>query len=389
MPVVRGSVTAASAEVVVTGLGLVSALGPTVSANWEALLAGKTAIRLAQPFSALPVTPLAMLTKSPALLRSLLVQAVDEALADAQLALPLATCGVVIGSSRSHQAELEQLAATYHQQQRLPAELDWLALLPHNPAIAVARQIGSTGPVQAPMAACATGLWAIFQGYELIRQGQCDRALVGAVETPVTPLTLAGFERMGALAQQGCYPFDQKREGLVLGEGAAVLVLESAAAARHRQAPVYGSILGVGLSADGHHLSAPDPGRQSSKAALEACLTQAGLTANAVDYVHAHGTSTRLNDAHEASLIQQVFPSAPAVSSTKGATGHTLGASGAIGTIFCLMALRHQQLPPCTGLSQPAFALNFIRQARTQPVEVALCISFGFGGQNAVLALGR
>lgn len=383
-----GSVPVSSAEVVVTGLGLVSALGATAPASWQALLAGKTAIRLAQPFADLPVMPLAMLAKSPGQLRSLLSQAVDEALADAQLALPLTTCGVVIGSSRSHQAELEQLAAAY-QQQQLPAQLDWLRLLPHTPAIAVAHQIGSTGPVQAPMAACATGLWAIFQGSELIRQGQCDRVLVGAAETPITPLTLAGFERMGALAPQGCYPFDHHRQGLVLGEGAAVLVLESAAAARRRQAPIYGRILGAGLSADGHHLSAPDPGRQSSKAALQACLARAGLTAAAVDYVHAHGTSTRLNDAHEADLIQQVFPSAPAISSTKGATGHTLGASGAIGTIFCLMALRHQQLPPCTGLRQPAFALNFVRQAQVQPVEVALCVSFGFGGQNAVLALGR
>jgi 3-oxoacyl-[acyl-carrier-protein] synthase II len=379
----------AAPDVVVTGLGLVSALGPDAASTWSRLLSGESAIALRQPFPDLPPRPLAMTGKHPAKLQDLLDQAVQEALADAQLALPLPDCGVVIGSSRSHQATLEAQAAQYHQRNQEPPGSEWLAALPHMAAMTTARQLGCLGPVQAPMAACATGLWTIFQGWQLVRRGACDRVLVGAVEAPITPLTLAGFERMGALAEGGCYPFDRRRQGLVLGEGAAVLVMEAAAAAQARGARSYGKILGVGLTADGHHLSAPDPRRQSSEAALRACLRQANLPSAAVGYIHAHGTSTRLNDAHEAALIQQIFSEGVAVSSTKGATGHTLGASGAMGAVFSLLALHHQVLPPCVGLSEPDFALNLLRQAQPQAIQVALCLSFGFGGQNAVLALGR
>ncbi|MBD0335706.1 MAG: beta-ketoacyl-ACP synthase [Cyanobacteria bacterium Co-bin13] len=375
-------------DVVVTGIGLTSALGLDAAGNWSRLLLGETAIALRQPFAELPVMPLALIGKYPARLQDLLDLAVEEALQDSQISLPQPDCGVVIGSSRSHQATWEKLAAELRHRQ-LPAAAEWLASLPHMAATNTAHRLGSLGPVQAPMAACATGLWAIFQGWELIRRGMCDRVLVGAVEAPITPLGLAGFERMGALAQQGCYPFDRRREGLVLGEGAAVLMLESAAVAQARGARSYGKILGMGLTADGHHLSAPDPQRQSSEAALRSCLRQADLLPSEVGYLHAHGTSTRLNDSHEAALIQQVFTADVAVSSTKGATGHTLGASGAIGAVFCLLALHNQVLPPCVGLAEPAFPLNFVRQARPQATQVALCLSFGFGGQNAVLALGH
>lgn len=379
----------ASPEVVVTGIGLVSALGPDARSNWAKLLQGETAISLRQPFPELPVVPLAMIDKCPSTLQLLLDQAVNEALQDAHLQNQLPNCGVVIGSSRSHQALWEDVAAHYHQERQIPPGFDWLAMMPHMAAVTTAQCIGSTGPVLAPMAACATGLWALFQGSELIRRGACDRVIAGAVEAPITPLGLAGFQQMGALASQGCYPFDRQREGLVLGEGAAVVILESADSARQRNVPSYGRILGFGFSADGHHVSAPDPAQKSSHFALKACLQQAHLRFNEVDYIHAHGTSTKLNDAHEANLIQQVFSPELAISSSKGAVGHTLGASGSMSAIFCLLSLQQQILPPCVGLSDPAFSLNFVRQARPKAVDVALCFSFGFGGQNAVLALGR
>ncbi|ASC73617.1 3-oxoacyl-[acyl-carrier-protein] synthase 2 [Halomicronema hongdechloris C2206] len=188
------------------------------------------------------------------------------------------------------------------------------------------------------MAACATGLWCLAHGYEWIRTGRCDRILAGAVEAPITPLTLAGFEKMGALAQHGCYPFDSQRQGLVLGEGAAMLVLESAEVAQRRQAPIYGQLLGVGITADGYHVSAPDPAQRSRHTALATCLQRSQLCPDQVDWIHAHGTSTRLNDQTEAQLLQQCFPHRPAITSTKGATGHTLGASGAIGVALSLLA---------------------------------------------------
>ncbi len=236
------------------------------------------------------------------------------------------------------------------------------------------------------MAACATGLWSLAQGFELIQTG-CQRVLAGAVEAPITPLTLAGFDRMGALAQTGAYPFDRDREGLVLGEGGTVLVLESAALAMARGAKIYGQILGFGLTADAYHVSAPQPDSPAAIAAVQHCLDRSGLGPDDIDYIHAHGTATQLNDRHEAHLIQRLFPQGVPVSSTKGATGHTIGASGALGAAFCLLAMRDGLLPPCVGLRQPEFELDLISTARPASVRHALCLSFGFGGQNAVLAL--
>lgn len=370
--------------VLVTGIGVVSALG-NLAETWSRTLKGQSAIALHQPFLELDAFPLALIGDAPADLDKLRYRAVAEALQDAQLEPPLPNCGVVIGSSRSYQGQVEQVA-----QRHSPSDLSaWLSMLPHQCAIAAAHQIGATGIVQAPMAACATGLWAVAQGYELIKTGQCDRVLVGAVEAPITPLSLAGFRKMGALAATGCYPFDQQREGLVLGEAAAVLVLESASSVRQRNAKVYGQILGVGLTADGHHVSAPAPDQQAAIAAIQHCLQRSRINASDVDYIHAHGTSTRLNDQNEAALIQQLFPHAPWVSSTKGATGHTLGASGALGLSFCLLAMWHQVIPPCVGLQQAAFPINLVQQPHKAPVNVALCLSFGFGGQNAVVAVGH
>ncbi|MEO1068179.1 MAG: beta-ketoacyl-ACP synthase [Cyanobacteria bacterium J06638_6] len=367
----------------VSGLGLVTAIGPTVETTWERLLAGKSAIVLRQPFPESPLRPMALVGQQPADLHELLGPAVAAAIADAQLPRALPGCGVVIGSSRGFQGRWEQLAQG-------SADHAWLDSMPHMGAVSVARQIQSVGPVLAPMAACATGLMAIFQGYELVRRGQCDRVLVGAAEAPITPLTLAGFEQLGALATTGCYPFDPQREGLVLGEGAAVLVLESEQSLNQRGGPTpYGSILGAGFAVDAYHRTAPDPELRGSRLALKNCLYYSGLELDQVGYVHAHGTGTRLNDDHEVRLLTQGFAQLPWMSSTKGATGHTLGASGAIGAIFCLLALRHGVLPPNVGDRGESIYPKLVTEAVAAEVTGALCLSFGFGGQNGVLALGR
>lgn len=409
----------AAVEVVVSGIGLLSALG-NLESSWQHLMRGKSGIKLHQPFADIPPRPLALIGQTVGSLEKLTQKVVADALQDAGLSLSLPDCGVVIGSSRSSQSAWEHLAkrlmesrcgnierrehvefkerfspslnltlCEFPSRSPSPKLENWVDTLPHGAAIAAARQVGSTGPVMAPMAACATGIWAIAQGMELIQMGRCQRVIVGAVEVPITPLTLTGFDKMGALAKTGAYPFDKRREGLVLGEGAAVLVLESAELVTHRGAPIYGKLLGFGLTSDAYHVSAPDPNRHSAIAAVKQCLERSHLFPSDIDYIHAHGTATQLNDQNEAELIQRVFAQGVPISSTKGATGHTLGASGVLGAAFCLKALKHQQLPPCVGLRESAFELDLVTAPRQGKIRRILCLSFGFGGQNAVLALAQ
>ncbi|MEA5528814.1 beta-ketoacyl-ACP synthase [Dolichospermum sp. UHCC 0684] len=376
-------------RVVVTGIGLVSALGKSLEGSWRDLVLGKTGIKLHQLFPELGIIPLGLIAEKPSLLNTLTEIVVNSALQDAQLITPLPDCAVVIGSSRSYQASWEIMARQMYQEE---AELNldnWLNTLPQMNAIAVARQIGATAAVLAPMAACATGIWAIAQATMLIKTGQYQRVITGAIEAPITPLTIAGFRQMGALAKTGAYPFDLQREGLVLGEGGAVLILESAELATQRQAKIYGEILGFGLTADAYHGNSPEPSGKSAIMAIKQCLERSHISPTDIDYIHTHGTATQLNDRIESKIIQHLFSPKLAISSTKGSTGHTLGASGALGVAFSLMALQNQILPPCVGLQQPEFNLNFITSAQESKIQQVLCFSFGFGGQNAVIALGN
>jgi 3-oxoacyl-[acyl-carrier-protein] synthase II len=406
-------------EVVVTGIGLVSALG-TRENSWKRLLSGESRIDRHQPFLELEPRPLGLIGTKPADLITLIRQVLADALQDANLTLPLPDCGIVIGSSRGLQANLELLLrdgreatgnvrdltdrkegekgrGKKEENCQLPIpnsqfpipDSQFVNFLPHMGAIAAAREIGSGGPVLAPVAACATGIWAIAQAVELIRTGQCQRVVAGAVEAPITALTLVGFDRMGALAQTGCYPFDEGRDGFVLGEGGALFVLESADLARSRSAQIYGRVLGFGLTNDACYVNAPELGGQSAIAAVNQCLKRSNLSAVDINWIHAHGTATKLNDKHEALLIQKLFDRGVAVSSTKGATGHTLGASSALGVAFCLMSIKHQILLPCAGLKKPEFELDFVRLARSGEVRNAVCFSFGFGGQNAAIVLSK
>jgi 3-oxoacyl-[acyl-carrier-protein] synthase II len=374
-------------DVVVTGIGLVSALGDRQS-TWAKLLDGKSGIQRHQPFTDLGAMPIGLITPTPTSLQTLTTQTLRAALKDADLVQPLKDCGVVVGSSRGDQGTWEALL---EQRVNNPEHCpnNWLDTLPGGVARITAQILQTQAIVLSPMAACATGIAAIAQGYELIQREQCQRVIVGALDAPVTPLTLAGFQRLGALATTGAYPFDRQREGLVLGEGGAMLVLESAALAEARSAPIYGRIRGFGRTADGYHATAPDPTNRGAIAAVQQCLQRSGLCAADIDYIHAHGTATALNDRQEAQVIQQLFGPDVPVSSTKGATGHTLGGSGALGAAFCLMALRSGFLPPCVGLRQSDFDLNLLHQAVQGDFHTTLCFSFGFGGQNGVLALSR
>ncbi len=371
-------------EVVVTGIGLISALG-NLSQSWESLLEGKSAIKIQQPFLDLEAFPLANIDNIPTNLTELTRKIVKDALQDAQLTPPLPESGIVIGSSRGFQYILEDLIT--QRRTDVPPNNRFLESLPHQCALIASQIVGSQKMVFAPMAACATGIVAIARGFELIKMGECDRVLVGAVESPITPLTLAAFKNIGALAKTGCYPFDQRREGLVLGEGGAVFVLETAELAQKRGAKIYGEILGFGLTSDGDQITAPSLSGKGAKKAIINCLKYSNLSVNDINLIHTHGTSTLLNDRMEADLIQSLFSPSVFITSTKGATGHTLGASGALGFAFTLKTLNTQILPPCVGLQNPDFTLNFVNQAEFQKVNNALCLSFGFGGINGVISV--
>ena len=372
-------------QIVITGIGFRSAFGD-LEHTWQGLLDDRSAIRLLQPFADLPPLPLALIGSQPQDVSNLTRIVVAEAVRDAGLSLPLSACGVAIGSSRSCQSEWEKLTSNPPVK---PDLANWLDLLPHSPAIEAARYIGSQSAVLAPMAACATGIWSIAQAVGLMRAGACKRAIAGAIEAPITPLTIAGFTQMGALATTGCYPFDRHREGLVLGEAGAVFILETADLARSRGAKIYGEVLGFGLTNDAHHMCAMDEAGTAGAQAILHSIQRSQLLPHDIDYIHAHGTSTPLNDRYESQLIHQIFPHRVAVSSTKGATGHTLGASGAVGVALCLKAISTQTLPPCVGLRQPEFDLDLVMTPRSIEVNSLLCLSFGFGGQNAAIAIGK
>ncbi len=371
-------------QIVITGIGFRSAFGDLAS-TWQGLLEGRSAINLVQPFADLPPLPLALIDRQPQHVIDLTRTVVAEAVQDAGLSLPLVDCGVTIGSSRGCQSQWEKLTSNQSIESDLLA--NWLDTLPHSPAIATARQIGSRSALLAPMAACATGIWSLAQAVSLIHSGACERAIAGAVETPITPLTMTGFHQMGALATTGCYPFDLQREGLVLGEAGAVFIIETAALARSRGAKIYGEILGFGLTNDAYHMCAMDLDGTAGYQAIDRCLQRSQLIPRDIDYIHTHGTGTLLNDRRESQLIQQLFPHGVAISSTKGATGHTLGASGAVGIALCLQAIATQTVPPCVGLKHHEFDLDLVKIPRLTSLKHLLCLSFGFGGQNAAIAL--
>lgn len=261
---------------------------------------------------------------------------------------------------------------------------------------------GLTGPIGAPATACAAGLQAIGDAARMIRCGEVDRAVCGGTESTIDPVALGSFAAAKALStafdgtpQQASRPFDLHRDGFVLGEGAAILVLEEMASARARGARPLAEVLGYGTSADAYHVTAaPDDGR-GARGAMQAALRQAGITASDIQYLSAHATSTPVGDAAELRAIQDLLGAgaSASVSSVKGATGHLLGAAGAMAAVFGTMALQHQLVPMTLNLATPdplAGQLDLVRDApRPRSIQHVLLNGFGFGGVNASVVLGK
>ena len=271
------------------------------------------------------------------------------------------------------------------------------AMMPNAAAGHVAMELGLTGPNTCICTACAAGAHAVGEAYRYVREGIVDVCVAGGSEAVVTPLAMAGFAQMGALSknpdpERASRPFDRDRDGFVLSEGACVLVLEEAEHARARGAVIYAEVAGYGASADAFHVTQPEPNGAGAVLAMRAALADAGAAPEDVDHVNAHGTSTPLNDAAETRALKEALGThakGVAVASTKSMTGHMLGAAGAVEAAATTLAVHHGVVPPTINLdtADPDCDLDYTpHEAREIPVRLALSNSFGFGGQNAVLA---
>lgn len=269
----------------------------------------------------------------------------------------------------------------------------------HLGARAIARLAGARGPFSVNVSACAAGSQAIGEAFLAIRDGVADAAVAGGYDSMINPLGVGGFCMLGALSTSNALgpaasrPFDARRDGFVLGEGAGMCVLEELESARRRGAPILGEVLGYGSALDAYRVSDPHPDQVGAIRAMRAALASAELGPDEVDYINAHGTGTRKNDPAETRAIRAVFPGADRlpVSSTKSQIGHLIGAAGAVELLACLFALEHQRLPATINLREPdpECDLDYVPNA-PRPWKVRTCLSnsFGFGGQNAVLAVG-
>ena len=273
-------------------------------------------------------------------------------------------------------------------------------LMANGPGGHIAMEFGITGPNFATVSACASGAHAVGEAYRRVRDGDVELAVAGGAEAATLPICLAAFAQMGALArdpdpERACRPFDANRSGFVMAEGACALILEDADRAAERGARVYAEIAGYGASDDAFHITAPDPAGSGAAFAIRTALEDAGEGPEAVDYVNAHGTSTPLNDAGETAALKVALGErayAIPVSSTKSMTGHMLGAAGAIEAAVAALAIARGTIPPTIHYEtpDPACDLDYVPNvARTVDVRLAISNSFGFGGQNAVLALRR
>jgi 3-oxoacyl-[acyl-carrier-protein] synthase II len=268
-------------------------------------------------------------------------------------------------------------------------------MMPNAAAGMIAIGLGAHGPGFSVSSACATGSHAIGEAKRMIERGEADVVVAGGTEAAMTPLCMAAFERMGALSRQGVSrPFDARRDGFVMGEGAGVLVLERGDLARERGAKIFGYVVGYGASNDAFHMTQPDESGRGAAKAMRAALTDAGVEPSEVGYINAHGTSTPFNDRIETLAIHAVFNGgSPPVSSTKSAIGHLLGAAGAVEAIAVLGALDRGILPPTLNFGEPDpdCDLDYVPDGpREAPgLELALSNSFGFGGQNACLAIRK
>ena len=403
-----------------TGVGLVSPLGIGNQANWEALCAGRSGITQITRFDATQFSariagevknfdPLQFVDKKDVKKMDVFIQlaiaASQYAVDDAKLKVTpdfANRTGVFIASGiggfstieREHKALLEggprRISPFF-----IPATIINLA------AGQVSIRFGAKGPNSATCTACSASAHAIGDSFEIIKRDDADVMIAGGSESAITPMGVGGFAAMRALSTRNddpgraSRPFDKDRDGFIMGEGSGVVILEELGFARRRGAPIYAELVGYGMTADAHHITAPSEDGDGGMRVMEMAIRRAGITPDQVDYINAHGTSTPYNDKLETLAIKRLFGEHAykvAISSTKSMTGHLLGAAGGVEAAISVLAIRHQLIPPTINYDtpDPECDLDYVpNEKRAAKIDYALSNSFGFGGTNGALLFKR
>jgi len=407
-------------RVVVTGVGVVSPIGIGVDRFWKALVSGTSGVRRITTFDPTDhecqiaaevkdFDPLQWIEKKEVRKMDLFTQ---YAVAAAMMAVENSQLkvtderpdriGVLVGTGMGGIPMLvEQHRILLEKGPGRVSPFFIPGIITNMASGRISMQVGAKGPNSCVSTACATGNHAIGDSFRIIQRGEADIMLAGGTEAVIAPLCVAGFSSCKALStrnnepERASRPFDKERDGFVMGEGAAVLIVEALDHALDRGATIYAEMIGYAMSADAYHVTAPAPGGEGAAQSMRGALRDAGLAPEAVDYINAHGTSTPYNDANETLAIKTVFGEHAyrlAVSSIKSMIGHTLGAAGAIEAGATVLSLTHGILPPTINYEypDPDCDLDYVpNKAREVPIRVALNNSFGFGGTNATTAFRR
>jgi beta-ketoacyl-acyl-carrier-protein synthase II len=404
-------------RVVITGLGIASALGCDVDAFWQALRDGRSGVVAVDDlelyncrtrigarvtgytpsdhFSPRDLRRLSLTSQFALIAAS---QALEQAKLDDDAA-DRSRAGVILGSCGGAYVAFESIVTRFFSEHTISDPLSVPVAMSNAPASNISIRFGCRGPVMTIDAACASSAHAIGYAFNMIRYGMSSLVITGGADTIFSPGLLHAWSSLRSLSErndvpaEACRPFSLDRDGLVLGEGAGMLVLESEQSARARGAPILAELTGYGANGDGHHLTQPSPDGISES--MRMALADAGLRSEDIDYINAHGTATPLNDKVETAAIKQVFGDRSKhipVVGIKGALGHSMGASGAIELISCVLSIRDSVVPPTINLMRPdpECDLDYVPEgSRPWNVRHAMSNSFGFGGSNGVLAVSR
>lgn len=405
-------------KAVITGLGAITPIGLTVEEFWRNLTTGVSGAGYITSFDAtdFPVKIACevkgfnpadhmdrKLIKRTVRSTQFAIAASRMALEDARLTIDPTNSyniGVVMNTGGGGIADVEDGTRTLLRKgPRGVSPLFIPSIMPNAVSCLVSLVTGAKGPIITSAAACASGNYALVEAHRLLRLDEAVALIAGGTESGTKPLTLAALGRMGALSrrnddpQRACRPFDKDRDGFVFGEGAAVLVVETEKHARQRGARIYAEMASGAITGDAYHVTAPDPSGDGAARAMQLALDRAGMQAEEIDCIFAHGTGTELNDVTETKALKQVFGQYAyqvPISATKSMVGHTLGAAGAISALAAVLSIRDGIIPPTINLEtpDPECDLDYVpNMARRQPVRVAMINGFGFGGQNVAIII--